>query len=59
MRATVMVGGEENLEQPLWLDAFKQSAPDNALANYLWAHNYYKAGQTDQAVQELVAETVA
>jgi tetratricopeptide (TPR) repeat protein len=38
-----------------WLDAFKQSAPDNALANYLSALDYFKAGQTDQAVQELVA----
>ena len=38
-----------------WLDAFKQSAPDNALANYLSALDYFKAGQTDQAVQELIA----
>ncbi len=37
------------------LEAFKQSAPDNALANYLSAQDYFKAGQTDQAVQELVA----
>ena len=42
-------------EQRQWLDAFKQSAPDNALANYLSALNYFKAGQRDQAVQELVA----
>jgi hypothetical protein len=38
-----------------WLDAFKQSAPDNALANYLSALDYFKAVQTDQAVQELIA----
>ena len=38
-----------------WLDAFRQSAPDNALANYLSALDYFKAGQTDQAVQELIA----
>jgi ABC-type transporter MlaC component len=38
-----------------WLDAFKQSAPENALANYLSALDYFKAGQTDQAVQELIA----
>ena len=37
------------------LDAFKQSAPDNALANYLSALDYFKTGQTDQAVQELIA----
>ena len=39
------------------LEALKQSAPDNALANYLSAQDYFKAGQTDQAVQELVAAT--
>jgi cell division protein FtsB len=38
-----------------WLNAFEQSAPDNALANYLSALDYFKAGQTDQAVQELIA----
>jgi RNA polymerase sigma factor (sigma-70 family) len=42
-------------EKRQWLDAFKQSAPDNALANYLSALNYFKAGQRDQAVQELTA----
>ena len=41
--------------QRQWLEAFKQSAPDNALPNYLLARNYFKAGQTDQAVQELIA----
>jgi len=30
-------------------------APDNALASYLSARDYFKAGQTDQAVQELTA----
>jgi hypothetical protein len=35
------------------LDAFKRSAPDNALANYLSAFDCFSAGQTDQAVQEL------
>jgi hypothetical protein len=35
------------------LEAFKQSAPDNALANYLSARDYFKAGQSDRAVQEL------
>jgi tetratricopeptide (TPR) repeat protein len=37
------------------LEAFKQSAPGNALANYLSARDYFKAGQADQAVQELNA----
>jgi len=35
------------------LDAFKKAAPDNALANYASALDYFKAGQTDQAAQEL------
>lgn len=38
-----------------WLEAFKKSASDNALPNYLSALDYFKAGQTDQAVQELIA----
>jgi hypothetical protein len=37
------------------LEAFKQSAPDNALANYLSARWFFKSGQIDQAVQELSA----
>jgi hypothetical protein len=35
------------------LEAFKQAAPDNALANYLSAQEYFKNGQTDAAVKEL------
>jgi len=42
-------------ERRQWLDAFKESAPENALANYLSALDYFKAGQTDQAVREIVA----
>jgi RNA polymerase sigma factor (sigma-70 family) len=42
-------------EQRQSLDAFEKLAPDNALANYLSANNYFNSGQTDQAVQELVA----
>ena len=42
-------------ERGQWLDALKRSAPDNALANYLSALDYFGAGQTDQAVQELIA----
>jgi tetratricopeptide (TPR) repeat protein len=37
-----------------WLDAFKQAAPDNTLANYLSAREFIQAGQVDQAVQELI-----
>lgn len=42
-------------EQRQWLNTFEKSAPDNALANYLSALNYFNSGQTDQAVQELAA----
>lgn len=38
-----------------WIEAFKRTAPDNALANYLAAAEYFKAGQTDQAIAELTA----
>ena len=42
-------------ERRKWLDALKQSAPENALANYLSAADYFKSGQRDQAMQELSA----
>jgi RNA polymerase sigma factor (sigma-70 family) len=38
-----------------WLDALKLSAPQNALADYLSAADHFKAGRTDQAVQDLIA----
>jgi len=37
-----------------WLDAFKASSPDNSLANYLSAQDYFKNGQPDAAVKELL-----
>jgi RNA polymerase sigma factor (sigma-70 family) len=42
-------------EQRQWLTAFEQSAPNNALPNYLSALNYFNSGQIDQGVQELSA----
>jgi hypothetical protein len=42
-------------ERREWLDAFKKAAPDNAMADYLSAREYFRSGQTDEAVQELVA----
>jgi RNA polymerase sigma factor (sigma-70 family) len=42
-------------ERRQWLDALKISAPNNALANYLSAQEYFKGGQNDRAVEELVA----
>jgi hypothetical protein len=37
------------------LEALKQAAPDNAMANFLAAHEAFKAGNADLAVQELMA----
>ena len=42
-------------EQRQWLNTFEKSAPNNALANYLSALNYFNSGQIDQGVQELTA----
>jgi hypothetical protein len=42
-------------ERRQWLETFKKAAPDNPMAHYLSALDYFKAGQTDQAVQELSA----
>jgi hypothetical protein len=38
-----------------WVDALKKSDPDNALGYYLSALDYFKTGQTDQAVKEFMA----
>jgi hypothetical protein len=38
-----------------WLDAFKKSDPGNSFPNYLAARDLFKAGKTEQAVQELIA----
>ena len=35
-----------------WLDRFKQSAPDNALASYLSAREYLKDGNREQGVKD-------
>jgi hypothetical protein len=42
-------------ERRAGLDAFKQAAPDNALADYLSALDYFKTGHKEEAVQELNA----
>jgi tetratricopeptide (TPR) repeat protein len=42
-------------ERRQWIDNLKQSAPDNALGHYVSAFDHFKSGQTDQAVQDLVA----
>ena len=42
-------------ERRQWLEAFKRNAPDNALPSYLSALDHFKAGQANEAVQELIA----
>src|ERR1043166_4766944 len=36
-----------------WLERFKQSAPDNAIADYLSAREYFKAGDREKAFNDL------
>jgi len=42
-------------ERRQWLEALKKADTGNSLPNYLLALDYFKSGQIDQAVQELVA----
>ena len=42
-------------ERHQWLEALKKSDPENSLPDYLSALDYFKAGQTDQAVRELIS----
>lgn len=44
-------------ERSKWLDLFKTSAPDNSLANYLSAREYFNSGQPEEAVKELLEAT--
>ena len=43
--------------QRQWIDAYKASSPDNALTWYFSALEYFRAGQTNLAVQELAEAT--
>jgi len=57
-RVDLVAAGNKDLspeERRLWLEAFKTSAPDNALANHLSALEYFNSGKSDQAVGELIA----
>ena len=36
-----------------WLDRFKESAPDNAMANYLSAREHLRAGDREQGLKDL------
>ncbi|HET7623650.1 MAG TPA: hypothetical protein VFM25_00175 [Verrucomicrobiae bacterium] len=51
----VLSRDEFSAERRKWLDLFKKSSPDNSLANYLSAQDYFKNGQTAEAVQELLS----
>lgn len=51
LAAALQRDGAEQRRQRL--EAFKQAAPNNALAHYLSAQNYFESGQTAQALQEL------
>jgi len=42
-------------ERRRWLGAFKQSAGNNALPHYLSAIEHFKSGQTDKAVEDMIA----
>ncbi|MHC1769420.1 MAG: hypothetical protein AB9869_34910 [Verrucomicrobiia bacterium] len=42
-------------ERRQWLDGFKRSSPDNALADYLSAADYFKKGESGRALEELIA----
>jgi hypothetical protein len=44
-------------DQRKWIDAFKASSPDNALAWYFSASDYFKSNQPEQAIQELTQAT--
>ena len=45
------LGGEQRRQ---WLEAFKASSPDNALANYWSAAEHFKAGNQEAALKEMV-----
>jgi hypothetical protein len=40
-----------------WIERFKKSAPDNAMASYLSAREYLKAGDREQGLKELAEAT--
>ena len=53
----VLTHDEFPADRRKWLDLFKASSPSNSLANYLSAQDYFQNGNTDAAVQELLAAT--
>jgi hypothetical protein len=53
----VLTHDEFPADRRKWLDLFKASSPSNSLANYLSAQDYFKNGNANAAVQELLAAT--
>ena len=51
----VLAHDEFPADRHKWLDLFKASSPNNSLANYFSARDYFKNGQSDAAIQELLA----
>jgi hypothetical protein len=50
---TVLAQDAFPAERRKWLEAFKQSSPDNSVAFYLSAEDYFKDGKSDDALREL------
>ena len=51
----VLARDEFPADRRKWLDLFKASSPSNSLANYFSAQDYFKNGNNDAAMQELLA----
>jgi hypothetical protein len=51
----VLTHDEFPADRRKWLDLLKASSPSNSLANYLSAQDYFQNGNTDAAIQELLA----
>jgi hypothetical protein len=51
----VLARDEFPADRRKWLDLLKASSPSNSLANYFSAQDYFKNGNTDAAVNELLA----
>jgi hypothetical protein len=54
---TVLMRHEYPEDRRKWLDSFKASSPSNSLANYLSAQDYFNAGDSNAAMQEIRAAT--
>ena len=53
----VIAAGAFPEQQRQWIDAYKASSPDNALAWYFSSLDHFKSGERDQALQALLEAT--